>query len=219
MAPGRTALLVVDMTYYSAHPDYGLSVEYRQTGHAAAIQFYVDGLIRITPQVAALVAATRTAGGEVLFTRVQSGTRDGRDRTFHQAHLGLHVAPGSKDAEIVDAVGKTADDILITKAGWGSFYGTNLDPVLRNLGMETLLVCGVTTDGCVEATVREAADRGYRIALIEDACTTSTPEAHAATLKAVGSRHTYITTTAYVLEQLARLTPASASARPAHATP
>jgi hypothetical protein len=55
--------------------------------------------------------------------------------------------------------------------------------------------------------------------LIEDACTTSTAAAHAATLKAVGSRHTYITTTAYVLEQLARLAPGTAGSRPAPAMP
>jgi len=212
----RTALLVVDMTYFSAHPDYGTCAEYR--GYGEARRYYVDGLIQITPLVASLVAATRRVGAEVLFTRVQSGGRDGRDRTRHQAHLGLHVAAGTKTGEILAAVGRTADDIVITKAGWGSFYGTNLDPVLRNLGIETLLVCWVTTDGCVEATVREAADRGYRIALIEDACTTATAAAHSATLKAVGSRHTFITTTQYVLEQLARLAPATAGSRRAHAT-
>jgi ureidoacrylate peracid hydrolase len=190
------------MTYFSAHPDYGACGRYRRAGHEEAIRYYLEELGTITPRIAALVAAARAANGEIIFTRVQSGTPDGRDTSIHQKHLGLHVPPGSREAEILPDVGRIETDAVVTKAGWGSFYGTNLDPLLRNIGAETLVVCGVTTDGCVEATVREAADRGYRVGLVEDACATSSRAAHDATLAAVGSRHTYVTGTARVLERL-----------------
>ncbi len=51
---------------------------------------------------------------------------------------------------------------MIDKPGKGAFYQTDLDSLLRNRGIETLLVCGVTTEVCVNTTVREANDRGYR---------------------------------------------------------
>ena len=67
---------------------------------------------------------------------------------------------------------------MIDKPGKGAFYATDLDAILRNRGIEHLLVCGVTTEVCVNTTVREANDRGYRCVVLADCCASYFPEFH-----------------------------------------
>ena len=74
---------------------------------------------------------------------------------------------------------------VIDKPGKGAFYQTDLDLMLRNRGIDTLLVCGVTTEVCVNTTVREANDRGYRCVVISDGCASYFPEFHEMGLKMI----------------------------------
>ena len=67
---------------------------------------------------------------------------------------------------------------VIDKPGKGAFYATDLDALLRNFGIQYLLVCGVTTEVCVNTSVREANDRGYRCVVLEDCCASYFPEFH-----------------------------------------
>ena len=67
---------------------------------------------------------------------------------------------------------------MIDKPGKGAFYQTDLDLMLRNRGIDTLLVCGVTTEVCVNTTVREANDRGYRCIVLSDCCASYFPQFH-----------------------------------------
>ncbi|MEI6162284.1 MAG: isochorismatase family cysteine hydrolase, partial [Roseococcus sp.] len=73
-------------------------------------------------------------------------------------------------------------EVLLDKPGKGAFWATDLENILRNRGIETLLVAGVTTEVCVSTTVREANDRGFRCAVIREACASYFPEFHAAAL-------------------------------------
>ena len=72
------------------------------------------------------------------------------------------------------------------KPGYGAFTNTDLEGILRNRGIERLIVCGVTTEVCVHSTLREAIDRGYRCILVGDACASADAELHAAALRMVG---------------------------------
>ena len=65
---------------------------------------------------------------------------------------------------------------MIDKPGKGSFYATDLEDILQNRGIKTLVVCGVTTEVCVHTTVREANDRGYRCVVLEDGVASYFPE-------------------------------------------
>ena len=85
-----------------------------------------------------------------------------------------------------DEIAPGADDIVIPKTSSGVFNSTNIDYVLRNLGIHYLVISGVVTDQCVDMAVRDAADRGYLVTLVHDACATYTPERHEAALKAFG---------------------------------
>ena len=74
---------------------------------------------------------------------------------------------------------------MIDKPGKGAFYATELADVLQKYGIENLLVCGVTTEVCVNTTVREANDRGYRCVVLSDGCASYFPEFHEMGLKMI----------------------------------
>ena len=75
-----------------------------------------------------------------------------------------------------------ADDVVFSKVSSSPFNSTAIDRFLRNLEIDTLLLCGVVTNGCVEGTVRDASDLGYQVVMIEDACAAVTPALHQAAI-------------------------------------
>jgi nicotinamidase-related amidase len=107
-----------------------------------------------------------------------SMTRDGRDRSPEHKALDMHAAPGSQDAEFLPEIAPVGDEIVFSKTAGGVFSSTNIHYVLRNLGIQTLVACGVSTAGCVEGAVRAARDLGYDVVVVEDACAAWTEALH-----------------------------------------
>jgi nicotinamidase-related amidase len=138
------------------------------------------------PRQARLLAAARAARIEIIHTIIQSLTEDGRDRSLDHKLSDLHVAPSNPDRQVVDALMPLPGEIVLPKTSSGVFNSTNIDYILRNLGVEYLLIAGIMTDQCVDMAVRDAADRGYMVTCIGDACAATTAERHAAALKAFG---------------------------------
>jgi len=107
---------------------------------------------------------------------------DCRDNSRDYAVSGLIVPRGSWGAQVIDALKPGDDEIVLPKTSCDVFVSTNLDYVLRCLGTRHLLVAGGLTDQCVESCVRHAADLGYNVTLLEDACIAHSEEAHAQAL-------------------------------------
>ena len=206
-----TALLCIDMQYLDAVPGHGVFANAEASGvPAAAQQYYFDRLEQqVLPNVRALQEAFRNAGLEVIHTRIQSLTRDGRDRSPGHKRLGLHAAPGSKDAQFVELVAPIADEIVLDKTASGVFNSTNLSYVLRNLGITALFVTGVYTNECVSTAIRDACDLGYLVTLVDDGCATVTPELHAATLTTLKDRFARVLSTREAVDEVERLAPAT----------
>jgi len=82
------------------------------------------------------------------------------------------------DAEIIEDLAPGPDDFVIDKSRYSAFYGTRLEPVLNGLGVRSLVLCGVTTNICVETTARDASQRDYRVFVVSDATGELTRERH-----------------------------------------
>jgi nicotinamidase-related amidase len=201
-----TALLAIDLQYGDAHRDHGLLRRMRDRGDGAAFEYYAQRLEELViPNVRRLQDACRRAGVEVIHTKIESLTRDGRDRSLEHKHLGIHHPPGSKDAQILDDVGPEGDEIVITKTCGGAFNGTNIEYVLRNLGVQHLIVVGVVTSGCVEVAVRDAADRGFQVLLVEDATATWSDDMQRAAMRAMDEIYAKVQSTDEMLARLETL--------------
>ena len=202
----RTAVLSVDMQNADAGP------EARRKGRSGApkpprtayFHARLDDVV-IENQIR-LHAAARAAGLEIVYVVIESLTSDGRDRGIDHKVSGIHLPPGSYDAQVIDEVAPMPGDIVIRKTASGAFGATNLDYVLRNLGVDHLIVCGIVTHQCVENTVRQGADIGYLISVIDDACATDSAEIHAAALAGM-SGYARILSTDAILAELASLRP------------
>ncbi len=119
--------------------------------------------------------------------------------------MGRILIRGEAGHDIVEALYPVNGEIVIDKPGKGAFYATDLGDILKQRGIETLLVCGVTTEVCVNTTVREANDRGYRCVVLADCCASYFPEFHEMGLrmiKAQGGIFGWVSSSSEVLAAL-----------------
>ncbi|GAB4813166.1 hypothetical protein N2152v2_000212 [Parachlorella kessleri] len=186
LQPQQAALLFIDVQNYNCSKQgaiyRSLSPEQQQD---ASVQYFFDRVATILPNWQRLQQGCRTAGVEVMYTVIQSLTSDGRDRSLDYKISGFHVSPGSFDAQMLDSLLPAADEIVLPKTSSSVFQSTNLDYILRNLGVQQLILCGCVTDQCVEHAVRDACDLGYLVTLVPEACATYSQERHDSSLRAV----------------------------------
>ncbi|MBU2961413.1 cysteine hydrolase [Citreicella sp. C3M06] len=95
-----------------------------------------------------------------------------------QGPLGRYLIRGEPNWDIIPELAPAPGEIIIDKPGKGAFMGTDLDTVLRNRGIRNLMIAGVTTDCCVQSTLRDANDRGFECLLLEDCCGAATHANH-----------------------------------------
>lgn len=198
LGSGHSGLLVIDMQYLCAVRGHGQDCDHS----APQDDPYYSRLEQIVvPNIHELLSACREHAIEVIYTVIESLTLDGRDRSLDHKLSNYHVPKGSPDAHVVDPLAPVGDEIVIPKTASGVFNATNIDYVLRNLGIERLAIVGVYTNQCVESAVRDAADRGYLVTLVEDGCAGSTPEAHATSIETLAG-YARIASTHAILNEL-----------------
>jgi ureidoacrylate peracid hydrolase len=156
----------------------------------------------VIPNGQRLLTACREAGVEIIHTTIECLTLDGRDRGLDYKVSGIFAAKGSWQGEVIDELAPLENEILIPKTSSSIFNSTNVEYVLRALGVEYLLTMGIVTDQCVETAIRDGCDRGFMMTLIDDACATHSQERHDASLRAVKG-YCRIRSTDAVLEELA----------------
>ncbi len=109
---------------------------------------------------------------------------------------------GTWDAEIIDELRPTKDDLIVVKRRDSAFQDTELELWLRSLGADTVILTGVDTCICVENSIREGFNRGYDVILVEDAVASSWPELHKATLMKVRGSFGMVLTTEQLIDML-----------------
>lgn len=204
----RTALVIIDMQRDFLEPG----------GFGAALGNDVSLLMATVGPCLRILTGARETGLLVIHTReghrpdlsdappakVSRGTPD--KRIGAPGPMGRILIRGEAGHDIIPELAPLPDEPVIDKPGKGAFYQTDLELMLRNNGIETLLVCGVTTEVCVHTTIREANDRGYRCIALADACGSYFPEFHEVGLRMIaaqGGIFGWVSTTGDVLAALA----------------
>jgi ureidoacrylate peracid hydrolase len=165
--PVHAALLIVDVQNYCISAKAGTSEYFRQSLRD-----------HVLPNIRRLQSTCRGAGIEVVYSVIENMTRDGRDRSLDYKISSIDVPRGSRDAQVLAEIAPAEDEIVFRKTSSSVFISSNIDYVLRNLGVRSLIVSGIMTDQCVESAVRDACDLGYLVTLVTDACTTTSAERH-----------------------------------------
>lgn len=177
--PESTALLFVDVQKYNCTWEGG---EYAHLDAAQKQERYGYFFRRLRdtalPSMIALQRACRRGRIEVMYTVIESMTGDGRDRSLDYKISGFNVPKGSPDAKVVDELAPESDEMVFPKTSSSVFISTNIDYVLRNLGIRYLIIAGCLTDQCVDSAVRDACDLGYLVTVPVDACATLSAERH-----------------------------------------
>lgn len=190
----RAALLVTDVQRYFVHPDhvFGQVLETLQPGVTAG--YFARVREAVVPNVQRLLTGCRAAGMPVLYTAAGSRTREGSDlpdwmKAFDRLGLslcGARVWPSVGDPawQVDDTVAPRPGDVVLDKPSSGPTASTRLDQTLRNMGLDSVIVAGLTTDVCVAQAAREIADRGFTVVIAADACTALSAAMHDAALLA-----------------------------------
>ena len=149
----------------------------------------------------------RSAGLTVAHVRVAFQDADyraipQRNRAFAHLRGGGMMADGSPECEIIESLRPQQDEIVVRKTRFGSFSTTNLSSRLREAGIESLILAGISTSGVVLSTVRDAADQDFQIYVLADACADGNPHVHSLLTEAVFAHQAYVINTAQ-LDQLA----------------
>ena len=193
IAPARTALLLIDMQVDFASPEGALA---RSGTDMVAAQAAVG-------QATGLTAAARTAGVRCVFVRLV--TQEKGETEFLQEwknRRGSDGPPlcreGTPGAAFVGPQPQ-ARELVFSKKRYDAFFGTRLDAALRGLGIDTLVVAGLTTECCIASSVQSAFERDYHVAVVSDATACYQPELHAAALRALKLNYAGLVTAADVL--------------------
>jgi biuret amidohydrolase len=180
----KTALIIIDMQRDFLEPG----------GFGETLGNDVSLLVAAVEPCRAVLSAARRRGMLVIHTR-EGHRPDLSDappakvergapslRIGSPGPMGRILVRGEPGHDIIPALYPATGEPVIDKPGKGAFYQTELELMLRNRGIENLLVCGVTTEVCVNTTVREANDRGYRCIVLGDCCASYFPHFHEAGL-------------------------------------
>jgi nicotinamidase-related amidase len=187
LEPTATALVVIDMQRDFLEPG----------GFGELLGNDVSLLGRTVEPVREVLAAARDAGMLVIHTREghRSDLSDCPPTKLARGRLDLGIGSlgpkgrvlvrGEGGHDIVDELRPDVGEVVLDKPGKGSFYATDLEHVLRNARINSLIVTGVTTEVCVHTTVREANDRGFECLVLEDCVASYFPEFHRVALEMI----------------------------------
>jgi len=180
----RSALIIIDMQRDFLEPG----------GFGAALGNDVSLLKAAVEPIRNVLNAARETGVLVIHTReghrpdladappLKVDRGDPKTRIGAPGPMGRILVRGEPGHDIIPELYPVAGEPVIDKPGKGAFYQTDLELMLKNRGIETLMVCGVTTEVCVNTTIREANDRGFRCIALSDGCASYFPDFHAAGL-------------------------------------
>ena len=192
----KTALIVVDMQNGFLDDE----------GSVSRGGMNITELKKTVGPVQQLVDACHTTNVPIIFTRhvLRADFKDAGllvvlRPVFKEVNA---LVAGTWDAELDPRMDAQPRDYILDKTRFSAFYNTNLEVILRGLAVDTLIICGVTTEICVESTTRDAFFRDFKISVPEDAVASMDVVRHQGTLRTIQYGFGTVTTTAEVIDSL-----------------
>jgi len=183
--PKKIGLLLVDMQYYDAHPDYGLGKVLR-TANPEVADYFFSRLKEVVPNCAKLLRFFRLNKLPVFHAAFGASAMDGSDM-LPLRKLRLKEVPAftteNFEYQILDELKPERGELVVSKSTRCSFIGTGLDHKMRMMGIETVAVGGAVTEICVASTARGATDLGYKVILLNDGSAGYSEEDHNHTVR------------------------------------
>ncbi len=196
LTPAATALLIIDVqNTYLARPDRSGLTPDEQRRFDAWTPFHERMHGVVIPRTQELLGLFRKNGIECLFARIACHTKDGRDRSLSQKMPGWNnlLLPKSElPGQLISVLAPQGDEIEITKTTDSALTGTNLRLILTNLGIKTVVCCGIFTDQCVSSTVRSLADESFGVVVVEDCCAAGSNDLHAKELEIINMIYCHV---------------------------
>ncbi|NKB37514.1 MAG: isochorismatase family protein [Gammaproteobacteria bacterium] len=191
----RTALLVIDMQNGFCKTE----------GSAAKLGFDIQQCLDAIQPNLKIIDAARAKQLPIIYTRLlwRPDYRDGgvlTDELMPALAESQFCAAGTWDAELIDDIKCHDSDFIVDKNRYSGFYGTPLQSILTSHDIRSLVICGVTTNVCVETTARDASQRDYRTFIVGDACGEIAPERHEWALATLDTRFGKVVSTEDVLK-------------------
>ncbi len=204
LVPKETALLVIDIqnTYVERPDRASLSAE-EQKRYDLWTPFHERMRKSVIPNTAKMLHFARANGIECLFARIACHTKDGRDRSLSQKMPGwnnLLLPKNEHPSQLVPELEPVGDEIVVTKTTDSALTGTNLRLILHNLGIKTVICCGIFTDQCISSTVRSLADESYGVIVLDDCCAAAADELHARELEIINMIYCHVMTSGELLK-------------------
>lgn len=179
------ALVIIDMQYATGSRQGALARKLQAEGSRVGDYRFARIEQQVLPNTLRLRTHFSQLGRPVLHVTIGAAHADALDAPLHMRRLFTEFRNfvGSREHEILDELKPLPGEHVLRKTTIGAFASTNIDSLLRALGCEQLYLTGVSTNMCVETTAREAADRGYGVTLVEDACGTTHEDLHQVTMR------------------------------------
>ena len=203
--PEETALVIIDAQkcitkeyYIKAYKDSGVDVEplmpiFNQLGENTDMTL---------KNIEKILKACREKGIRPIHIKIESYLKDSADAGRLHASAGMFYPPNSDAADFCDQVKPLEGEIILKKTCSGIHIGTPIDRILRNLNIKNTIVVGFYTDQCVSTSVRDLADLGYRVNLIEDAVNAMSQERHEKAMLGIKKLYANSETTENLLSRL-----------------
>jgi ureidoacrylate peracid hydrolase len=203
--PGKTALLLIDIqNLVSSKPllQEALNAGLPEREVKESLREYDQRVEKAVKNAGRILRACRKKGYDIMHIKLGAQTSDPRHTAKVNRKANFIVPMDAEKGRFLDEVKPAKGELVFPKTNGGAFTGTNLDFVLRNMDIESIIVTGFLTDQCVLATAIWGGDIGYDVLLVEDACTGTTKENHDAVIKLAGDVFLKVKSTAELLQIL-----------------
>lgn len=206
----KLALVIIDMQNYLVDKECGLARVIHRALPEQARYYFERVAGEVIPNNVRLIEYFRGNNLLIIYVTIGSARKDGRDflglrkADFQIAGETFSTIPvlGTYEHEIIPEIRPREGEMVLNKTTRSAFTSTGIDQILRNMGIDTLAFTGGITNVCVETTARDAADRGYKTILIEDACAAVDRESQELTMRNYGMIFGRVMTAGALIKEL-----------------